>query len=156
MRISQHLRAWLVVALAVSAFGAVAGLGAGEDRADDWRAVYTLTNDKEGNELAVFPRDGKGRLARPFFVPTGGDGTGGGLGNQGALAASDDGEFLYAVNPGSDSLSVFRLGRRGPDLIQVIPSGGSRRGRRGWCRPVSAPRSAWAGCRRQPRRSTRS
>jgi 6-phosphogluconolactonase (cycloisomerase 2 family) len=36
------------------------------------------------------------------------------------------GRTLYAVNAGSDSLSVFRIHRDGPELIQVIGSGGRR------------------------------
>jgi 6-phosphogluconolactonase len=54
--------------------------------------------------------------------PTGGAGTGGGLGNQGSLAF--DGEFLYAVNAGSNDLSVLRVDADGLVLIDTIASGG--------------------------------
>jgi 6-phosphogluconolactonase (cycloisomerase 2 family) len=102
-------------------------VGTGADAADDdaLSAVFALTNEKEGNELAVFARDDKGNLAKPVFVATGGTGTGTGLGNQGALALGDDGRTLYAVNPGSDSITVFRLGRRARP-VQVVDSGGAR------------------------------
>ena len=127
MRIGQHLRGWRLGVLAVILCGFVAGAMAGDDEdRGDWGAVFTLTNEPDGNELAVYLRDGHGRLAPPLFVPTGGLGTGGGLGNQGALALSDDKDFIYAVNPGSDTITVFRLSRRGPREIQVIASGGRR------------------------------
>ena len=41
------------------------------------------------------------------MLATGGTGTGGGLGNQGALSL--DGRRLFVVNPGSDSISSFRV-----------------------------------------------
>ncbi len=127
MRIGQHLLGWRLGFLAVVLAAIAAGASSGDSGGDaDWSAVFTLTNDPEGNELAIYSRDGRGRLSDVEFCPTGGDGTGGGLGNQGALAMSDNRNFLYAVNPGSDSITVFRLGRRGPQVLQVIDSGGKR------------------------------
>jgi len=127
MRLTQQLRGWRVGILAAVAVTFLAGAGAGDDRngGDDLKAVFTLTNDPDGNELAVFARDAKGNLTKPVFVPTGGVGTGGGFGNQGALALSDDQKYLYAVNPGSDSITVFRLGHRARP-VQVVESGGVR------------------------------
>ena len=95
---------------------------AGEDLGKG--AVYTMTNQVAGNQLAVFARDGQGLLEFPFFYPTGGMGTGGGLGEQGAIAIDKDGDTLYLVNAGSDTISVFDLSGKQPNLIQVIPSGG--------------------------------
>ena len=132
MGIGQHLRSWRLGVFAVAIAGLVVGtgtVGANDERAEwrgDWNAVFTLTNDPHGNELAVFRLDNKGRMAKPVLIPTGGDGTGGGLGNQGALALSEDKDFLYAVNPGSDSITVFRLTRNGPQVLQTIDSGGKR------------------------------
>lgn len=70
-------------------------------------AVYALTNAVSGNEVLVFDRRSDGSLSPRRSFHTGGTGTGGGLGNQGALAFSDSGQWLLAVNPGSDSVSVF-------------------------------------------------
>jgi 6-phosphogluconolactonase len=42
-------------------------------------------------------------------VKTGGDGSGGGLGNQGGLVLSKDHRWLFAVNAGSDSISAFKI-----------------------------------------------
>ncbi len=86
-------------ALAVPVVGATVG---GIDG-----AVYTLTNNIAGNEVVVFDRFADGSLGGQRSYSTRGTGTGGGLGNQGALALSDSGRLLLAVNPGSNSVSVF-------------------------------------------------
>jgi 6-phosphogluconolactonase len=70
-------------------------------------AVYALTNATGGNAVVVYNRDNDGRLSGRRSFATGGNGTGGGLGNQGAIALSDSGQWLLAVNPASDSISVF-------------------------------------------------
>jgi 6-phosphogluconolactonase (cycloisomerase 2 family) len=62
-------------------------------------------------------------VAGPAY-DTGGTGSGGGLGNQGALAT--DGEFLLAVNPGSDDVSVFKIGKHGLRLVDRTSSGGAQ------------------------------
>ncbi len=86
-------------ALAVPVVGATVG---GIDG-----AVFTLTNNIGGNEVVVFDRFADGSLGASRRYSTRGTGTGGGLGNQGALALSDSGRWLLAVNPGSNSVSVF-------------------------------------------------
>ena len=88
-------------------------------------AVYMMTNEAAGNRLAVFARDKQGLLEFPVFYATGGNGTGGGLGSQGAIAMDDAGDTLYVVNAASDSISVFDLTQKEPTLIQVISSGGT-------------------------------
>ena len=69
--------------------------------------VFALTNDLSGNQVIAFDRSADGSLGARRAYSTRGTGTGGGLGNQGALAFSDSGQWLLAVNPGSDSISVF-------------------------------------------------
>ena len=87
-------------------------------------AVYMMTNQAAGNQLAVFARDKQGLLEFPVFYATGGNGTGDGLGSQGAIAIDDVGDNLYVVNAASDTISVFDLTKKEPTLIQVISSGG--------------------------------
>jgi 6-phosphogluconolactonase len=88
-------------------------------------AVYTLTNSTSGNAVAVFDRDRDGSLTARGTVPTGGNGTGAGLGSQGALVL--DHNRLLAVNAGSNSLSLLLVDRRGNvRLADVDPSGGAR------------------------------
>lgn len=69
--------------------------------------VYTLSNAAAGNRVVTFERMSDGSLDPRRSFGTGGAGTGAGLGNQGALALSDSGHWLLAVNPGSDTVSVF-------------------------------------------------
>jgi 6-phosphogluconolactonase len=80
-------------------------VSAAQGRADG--AVYTLTNNIAGNEVVVFDRMADGSLGAQRSFSTRGTGTGGGLGNQGALALTKSGRWLLAVNPGSNSVSVF-------------------------------------------------
>ena len=48
----------------------------------------------------MFARDKQGLLEFPVFYPTGGTGTGGGLGSQGSIAMDAAGDTLYLVNAG--------------------------------------------------------
>ena len=90
------------------------------------RAVYTLTNRPAGNEVAVFAPDANGRLAAAGRFATGGTGTGAGLGSQGGVVLSNDGERLFAVNAGSNDVSVFAVRTDGLTLLSRTPSGGTR------------------------------
>lgn len=89
-------------------------------------AVYLLSNAVSGNAVILLPRAANGSLGAPASFPTGGTGTGGGLGNQGALALSTSGRFLYAVNPGSDEVSAFRVGDGGLRHLGNVGSGGDQ------------------------------
>ena len=109
-------------------FGAVAA------HADAEGAVFTMTNATDGNKIVVFSRDANGILTKSQEVATGGNGAGGGvdpLGSQGSLLLSNgsahsnsDGEWLFAVNAGSNDISVFRVNHDGVELQQRIGSGG--------------------------------
>src|SRR6266849_6022948 len=57
--------------------------------------------------------------------PTGGAGTGGGLGNQGGLVLDRNDQWLFAVNAGSNELSVFAVDKDGLALTDKQPTGGS-------------------------------
>lgn len=89
-------------------------------------AVYTLTNSPAGNAVVAFGRAADGTLAPQGTFPTGGTGSGTGLGSQGSLVLSDDGRQLFAVNAGSDSISLFAVRPDGLALEATVPSGGSR------------------------------
>src|SRR3954468_12112375 len=89
-------------------------------------AVYTETNSQSGN--AVYRLDGAadGSLSVVAWYRTGGLGTGAGLGSQGAVALSDDGRTLVAVDAGSNDLAAFHVTRHGHlTLIDREPSGGT-------------------------------
>ncbi|MBI5284014.1 MAG: beta-propeller fold lactonase family protein [Chloroflexi bacterium] len=112
-----------VTALAVAgAFG-----GAGTASADGrGGAVYTLSNQIGGNSVLVFDRQADGSLTAAGSVDTGGVGTGGGLGSQGAVILTEDNHRLIAVNAGSNDLSVFDVRDGGLTLVDRASSGGIR------------------------------
>lgn len=88
-------------------------------------AVYTMSNESGGNHVVVFSRDPQGALSWSASVPTGGLGSGAGLGNQGAVALSEDGRWLFAVNPGSNDLTVFAVRPQGLQMVDRKASGGT-------------------------------
>ncbi|CUS38851.1 lactonase family protein [Candidatus Nitrospira nitrificans] len=94
---------------------------------DEWQSpvVYTMSNDPDSNTVLVFRQHGDTLVPAGSF-PTGGKGSGGGLGNQGALVFSDDGDELLVVNPGSNDISVFQIHGRQLRLTDRVPSGGTR------------------------------
>src|SRR2546423_5336641 len=94
--------------------------------ADAPGAVYALTNQAGGNTVAVYTRAADGSLTWLGGVATGGSGAGSSLGSQGALALSDDGRWLFAVNAGSNDVSAFRVTSGGLSLTSRVPSGGLR------------------------------
>lgn len=93
--------------------------------------VYTLSNQTSGNRVMVYSRAGDGSLTFDASYSSGGNGTGGGLGNQGAVIISngeeeDDDDILLAVNPGSNSISSFKINGSGLTLKSTVSSGGMR------------------------------
>lgn len=116
----------LIAALAMGTTTLAQGSDRGEPQKHQaWAqdSVYTQTNAAEGNEILVFARGPGDKLKHSQRVQTRGLGTGMGLGSQGALALTPDGRYLYAVNAGSDSISVFARGRPGLLLIDRVASG---------------------------------
>ncbi len=109
---------------AASALCLTAGAALAGDAALASGAVYTSTNEVEGNRVAIFARDTSGAVTFDSYVATGGTGTGAGLGNQGAVTLSDDGRFLFVVNAGSNDLSVFSVLDDGLSHVQTVNSGG--------------------------------
>jgi len=87
--------------------------------------VFTMTNSIQGNTVQAYVRSHDGTLASFASLPTGGTGVGHGLENQGALASSQDGRFLYVVNPGSNDLTVFRLADTNVQITDRVLSGGT-------------------------------
>lgn len=88
-------------------------------------SVYTLGNMPGGNEVIAFNMHSNGMISQANSYSTGGLGTGGGLGNQGALALSKSGRLLFVVNPGSNEISFFYVHKDGSlQLMDKIDSGG--------------------------------
>ena len=96
------------------------GFGSGNKR------VYTLSNQVSGNSVMEYEGSNDGTLTFNASYPTGGTGTGGGLGNQGAVILGADDEVLLAVNPGSNSISSFKVTDNGLSLKSTVSSDGMR------------------------------
>ena len=86
--------------------------------------AFTMTNATTGNALQVYLHSSDGTLVHFANLPTGGTGVGHSLENQGALVLSQDGHFLYVVNPGSDDLTVFQVTGTSVQVSDRVPSGG--------------------------------
>lgn len=94
--------------------------------------VYAMSNAAGPNTIAVLRRNSLGGFDEVQRVGTGGTGTGPGtavpvdpLGSQNALLVSDDDKLLFAVNAGSNEVSVLGIRAGIPQLIGVVPSGGT-------------------------------
>lgn len=87
-------------------------------------AVYTLNNSSTANAVLMFNRSASGQITPARAFATGGKGSGAGLGSQGALILDASNRFLFAVNAGSDSISVFLVTSDGLSLVGATDSGG--------------------------------
>ncbi|MFR9725744.1 lactonase family protein [Streptomyces sp. MS19] len=93
-------------------------------------AVFVQNNGAEGNEIVAYARAYDGTLTRRGVHPTGGDGAAlegavaDDLASQGSLTYDPGHGLLYAVNAGSDTLTVFRVHGTRLERLQVISSGG--------------------------------
>jgi 6-phosphogluconolactonase len=101
--------------------------------------VYVMTNQPTGNAVTAFSRASDGTLTLVGTFPTAGLGTGGGsdpLGSQGSLilsghepgarAAARSNQLLFAVNAGSNEISVLAVERDQLTLVSKVASGGVR------------------------------
>jgi 6-phosphogluconolactonase len=122
LRLTRSIRLLLIFGLLVTAFAALVGTTS----AHGWDGqVYTITNEAGGNRVAIFNRAPNGDLSPAGFVNSGGNGTGTGLGTQGAVVLSNSGRWLFVVNAGSNSISSFRVTPWGLELADTEASGGN-------------------------------
>jgi 6-phosphogluconolactonase (cycloisomerase 2 family) len=91
------------------------------------KAVFVMTNSTAAgsNSILAFSRAGDGSLSAAGSFPTGGAGAAG-LGSQGALTLSDDGQWLFAVNGGSNDISVLDVNSDGLTVASRVASGGTK------------------------------
>ena len=97
-------------------------------------AVYVLTNQTT-NTVAVFRRTAWGMLTPAGEFPTGGAGdptpqppdpATDPLASQGALIMGRGNQHLFAVNAGSNQISVLRIRKNSLDIVDVVDSAGVR------------------------------
>lgn len=92
--------------------------------------VFVQTNGLTGNTIVVYDRAATGLLTQAGTYATGGDGGAAAgavsdrLASQGSLLFDARDDLLFAVNAGSDSISVFDVHGDTLSLTQVVPSGG--------------------------------
>jgi 6-phosphogluconolactonase (cycloisomerase 2 family) len=92
--------------------------------------VFVLANESSGNHVAVYDREAGGTLTAAGRYATGGaGGTLDGsvvdhLASQGALTYDRAHRLLYAVNAGSNTLTVFAVHGDRLERLQVVGSGG--------------------------------
>jgi 6-phosphogluconolactonase (cycloisomerase 2 family) len=110
------------MALALALSGGLIGNAFADQKG---QMVYTMSNAPSGNTVLAFEQRGD-TLTPAGSFPTQGAGSGGGLGNQGAIVLSDCGETLLVVNAGSNEVSVFHVHDHGLTLTDMVSSGGVR------------------------------
>ena len=118
-----------VLLVAAMAAGFVAGQSAHAGTTS--AVVFVQTNQPSGNQIVVYDRAGNGQLTRAGTYATGGNGgvalpgtESDHLGSQGSLVYDPADQLLFAVNAGSDSVSVFGVSGDRLHLDDVTPSGG--------------------------------
>jgi 6-phosphogluconolactonase (cycloisomerase 2 family) len=117
---------FLTVLLTGTAGAATGSFGRAPDH-----VVFVQTDNPAGNTVVAYDRSAAGQLTQAGIYPTGG--LGGVLAgsvvdhtaSQGALAFDPRHNLLYAVNAGSNTVSVFAVLGDKLALIQVVPSGGT-------------------------------
>lgn len=138
MRTTTRLAFAAGAALAVTAAAAAPALadaagtgGDGHDGAGTRHAVFVQTDNPAGNQIAAYRRNADGTLAPAGIYDTGGLGgvlvgsVADHLASQGSLTYDPRHALLFAVNAGSDTVSVFSVSGDRLELRQTVASGGS-------------------------------
>jgi hypothetical protein len=117
--------------LAATALFAGAAVAAPAHHAPSGHAVFVQTDNTDGNAVVAYHRSADGTLTRSGTYGTGGDGgvLAGSvvdhLASQGSLVLDRAHHLLYAVNAGSDTVTVFTVDGDHLHRTQVISSGGA-------------------------------
>ena len=118
MRLLSHMSlpfAVLAVVLAGPANASAQGRTADGAAGHSTGYVYLDNNTARTNTISGFSRSANGALTAlpgsPFVA--GGAGLGAGIASQGAIRTADDGQYLLAVDAGSNQISVLRVGADG-------------------------------------------
>ncbi|WP_249019505.1 beta-propeller fold lactonase family protein [Conexibacter sp. S30A1] len=137
MQIKSKLGAVVMATGALTlSLGAGSALAATHRAHDAWGrsnspAVFVQSDASTGNTVSVYAREQGGQLVAAGTYATGGDGgqlTGSvvdHLASQGSLQYDAAAHLLFAVNAGSNTVSLFNVRGTELQLRQVIPSGGS-------------------------------
>ncbi len=116
------------VSLGAALVAASPVLAAEDVNSDNSPGVFAMTNDADANEVVAYERTRLGTLTESTHYRTGGRGGGGTvdpLASQGALTLSNSRSWLFAVNAGSGTVSVFRVRGSRLELTDRVPTQGS-------------------------------
>ncbi|GIH46304.1 6-phosphogluconolactonase, cycloisomerase 2 family [Microbispora rosea] len=124
------VRALSLVGVAVTAAAALAAPASASARSGDAHPVFVQTDDPQGNTVVAYDRGSDGSLTQAGTYATGG--LGGvldgsvvdHLASQGSLTYDQQHGLLYAVNAGSDTVTVFTVHGDRLTRTQVVSSGG--------------------------------
>src|SRR5437868_15010307 len=125
-------RTWIASIFSAVIFTSSAATMAAPANADaaGRHAVFVQTTAPAGNAVVVYDRNADGTLTFAASHPTGGNGSravgapSDPLASQHSLVYDQSHRLLFAVNAGSDTVSVFEVDGDQLDLIQVASSGG--------------------------------
>ncbi len=127
------LRRLAVIALSVAALGSMMTIeqaqgsgarGGVASRAESLEgAVFAMTNETEDNRIITYRRAPHGAIQSVGSISTRGRGIGTDLDTQGGLELSPDHRFLYAVNAGSDEVTVFSVEGTELTFLQKVYAG---------------------------------
>ena len=133
----KHRRFGAAAVIAAAALAVTAGSAGAQPLSQDkgdtdaGRAVFVQTDNTAGNAIVAYDRNPGGTLTAAGTYATGGDGGQLGssvvdhLASQDSLVYDAAAGELFAVNAGSNTVSVFRVDGDRLDLRQVIGSGGT-------------------------------
>ncbi|HTP54894.1 MAG TPA: 3-carboxymuconate cyclase [Thermoplasmata archaeon] len=125
--------AFALLLLVPAAASAQATTTASHDRSSDYGggsgAAFTMSNAVAGNTVISYLIGPTGALTPAGNFTTGGTGTGVSLADQGSLVLTSDHRFLFVVNAGDNTVSVFAVNHPSPHgplltLLHVVGSGG--------------------------------
>jgi 6-phosphogluconolactonase len=106
-------------------FLAAAAMSLSSASAQSGGMLFTMTNSVSGNAVMAYTRAPNGILTMPVSFATGGVGTGASLGSEGSLTLSHDQQWLFAVNAGSNDLTVFSVTGTGLVWTDTLATGGT-------------------------------
>lgn len=127
------IRKVAVIVLSVAALGSMATIGQAQgsgggggvvSRAESPEgAAFAMTNETSDNRIVTYRRAANGALDRVGSISTRGRGIGVDLDTQSGLELSPDHGFLYAVNAGSDDVTVFSVNGTELTFLQKVYAG---------------------------------
>jgi 6-phosphogluconolactonase len=125
----EMLRITRGLLLTIVGIGAVSSTLFDAQSSDQSGAVLVQTNAAEYNKIIALERASNRTLSSAGEFDTGGRGSGGvndPLESQGSVTLSQDHTFLFAVNAGSRTVSLFGVHHANLVLLEKVPSGGSQ------------------------------